>query len=335
MTQLVRTTALPVGEQLDYWHHLISESFVPLDASVPRESASADEAGFRGQLRGKELGPIQVNEVAADGHVVRRTPRLISGSERDYYKLGVQLRGYCLLTQDDREAPLTPGDFAIYDTTRPYTLAFDGSFRMLVLMFPRPTLGMPVGQVRQVTATRFSGRQGLSALVSRFLMQLAAHLEEVDVAGGVRLASNTTDLLVTALTERLDGVATQTDAHRSLLVRVMSYIEQRLDDPGLSPDEVAAVHHISTRYLYKLFREENTTVAAWIRDRRLAHCSHDLRDPAQAGRTVGAIAARWGFVDAAHFSRTFKSAFDVPPQEYRLSANPDGQRQLSRGPGAA
>jgi len=36
-----------------------------------------------------------------------------------------------------------------------------------------------------------------------------------------------------------------------------------------------------------------------------------------ANRPVTAIAARWGFTDAAHFSRIFRAAFGNSPTGYR------------------
>jgi transcriptional regulator GlxA family with amidase domain len=33
---------------------------------------------------------------------------------------------------------------------------------------------------------------------------------------------------------------------------------------------------------------------------------------------VAAIAARWGFSSAAHFSQVFRGAHGIPPGEYRL-----------------
>jgi AraC-like DNA-binding protein len=58
-------------------------------------------------------------------------------------------------------------------------------------------------------------------------------------------------------------------------------------------------------------------VAGWVRERRLERSRHDLLDPALAARPVSAIAARWGLVDPAHFSRLFRAAYGVPPLEYR------------------
>ena len=109
-----------------------------------------------------------------------------------------------------------------------------------------------------------------------------------------------------------------------LLLRTMTFIERHLGDAALTPGRIADAQHISTRYLHKLFEAEGTTVSAWIRHRRLHRCSNDLRDPALAGRSVSAIAARWGLPDAAHFSRLFRAAFGVSPRDFRLGVRAEG-----------
>ncbi|MFC6882249.1 MULTISPECIES: helix-turn-helix domain-containing protein [Actinomadura] len=316
MTLLIRTSDLVPSERFEFWRSAVSEMFVPLRTDAARPER------FDGSMRGFELGALKVAEVAAGPHVVRRTGALIARSDPGHYKLGVQLRGYCVLTQDGREAPLVPRDLAVYDTTRPYTLAFDDAYRQLVLMFPRRLLRLPDEAVAGITATRISGRRGLGAVLSPFLAGLAGHLDELDGRAAVRLADNVLDLLVTLLAERLDVAAPAAGTRGALLVRARAYIERHLGDPDLGPDRVAAAHHVSTRYLYKIFQDEGTTVSAWIRQRRLEHCRRDLRDPLQLGRPVSAIAAGWGFVDAARFSRLFKAAYGASPREYRRGGGP-------------
>jgi AraC-like DNA-binding protein len=71
------------------------------------------------------------------------------------------------------------------------------------------------------------------------------------------------------------------------------------------------------RYLYRLFEAQGTTVAAWIRHRRLERCRADLTDPALRAAPVSAVAARWGLPDSAHFSRLFRRTYGLPPAEYR------------------
>ncbi|MFD5232128.1 hypothetical protein ACFWJ5_27085 [Streptomyces qaidamensis] len=46
-----------------------------------------------------------------------------------------------------------------------------------------------------------------------------------------------------------------------LTERVLGYMEQRLADPGLNPEGIAAAHRISRRYLYKLLAARGYTVA--------------------------------------------------------------------------
>jgi AraC-like DNA-binding protein len=90
--------------------------------------------------------------------------------------------------------------------------------------------------------------------------------------------------------------------------------------PGCSWPSSGAAHHISVRYLQKLFEGEGETVTGWIRARRMEHCRKDLAAAEFAEVPVCSIAARWGLVDAAHFSRLFKAAYGLPPGEYRIGA---------------
>jgi AraC-like DNA-binding protein len=318
MPDVARTLDLPPDQRFDYWKHVLSDTFVPLEVSSP-----GGDADFRGQLRGCELGSLGLIEVQAEPHTARRTARLVKAAPAGCYKIGVQLRGTSLLIQDGREALLTPGDFAIYDTDRPYSLALS-DHRMLVLIFPRDVIGLPQHQVAGLTATRLPGEVGgMASLIGPFLVKVADLLDEMDASSlgvGLRLAGNVVDLLGTVLAERLDCVPADPDiAHRALMLQITAFIEEHLGEADLAPAQIAAAHHISLRQLHKLFHASGTTVAGWIRQRRLEHCGHDLRDPRCATRSVAAIGARWGYPDPAHFSRLFKATYGMGPRDYRAS----------------
>jgi AraC-like DNA-binding protein len=318
MPDVARTLDLPPGERLDYWKHALSDTFVPLEVSNPR-----GDSDFRGRLQGCELGRLRLIDVHAEPHTARRTARLVRATPAGCYKIGLQLRGTAVLIQDGREATLTPGDFAIYDTDRPYTLVLD-DHRMLVLVFPRDMLGLPQSQLAGLTATRLPGEAGgMASLIGPFLGQVADLLDEMDTGGlgvSVRLAGNVVDLLATVLAERLDRAPADLDtAHRALILQIAAFIEEHLGEADLAPTQIAAAHHISLRQLHKLFHASGTTVAGWIRQRRLEHCGHDLRDPRCATRSVAAIGARWGYPDPAHFSRLFKATYGIGPRDYRAS----------------
>ncbi|WP_030453387.1 helix-turn-helix domain-containing protein [Herbidospora cretacea] len=311
MLYIAHTAGVPAEERQDFWQDVVSSAFVPLEAVFPTKR-------FEGKLRSTSLGPLDVIDVDTTAHQARRTPRLVSAAPSDSLKLGLFVKGRGRLEQDGRQAVVGTGEMAVYDTDRPYWLHFDEPTRMVVLLFPRAMLGLPHDRVDQVTGRSIPSAGGVGALVAPFLLRLAAQLDDVEVRDGARLAGNVVDLVATMLADRLDLPPADPDAaRRAMLLRITSYIEGHLGDPGLDPARIAAAHHISTRYLHKLFSAESTTVAAWIRTRRLERCVRDLRDPLQAARPVSAIGAQWGFPDASHFSRLFKAAYGLSPRDYR------------------
>jgi AraC-like DNA-binding protein len=120
-------------------------------------------------------------------------------------------------------------------------------------------------------------------------------------------------------------------AQSARLRQIQVYIEAHLAEPELSPSRVAAANRVSLRYLYKLFKEADTSVAEWIRERRLCRCAEALASPTPGGRSIADIAFAWGFNDLSHFSRAFKQRFGVSPRDYRR-ARVNGRRRPASSP---
>lgn len=184
-------------------------------------------------------------------------------------------------------------------------------------MFPCDALALPADYVGQLAAVRMAGSAGLSGIVGQFIRQLSENLDVLSGPSGSRLAANALDLVSTMLHAEMDIAPDRMKPQALLAVSIREYIDANLSDPLLSPATIAAAHFISTRHLHNVFHESGTTVASWIRSQRLEGARRDLRDPLHAGKSVGAVAAHWGFLDAAHFSRTFRDAFGVPPSDWR------------------
>lgn len=307
--QEVQTAEAP---DFDTWRHLVSESFVPLDVTCDRKD------NFQGSMRSRSMGDVSAVEVSAEGHNVLRKPSLIRDTDGHYFKLSIMLEGSGLLIQDNREALLLPGDIAVYDTQRPYTLAFEDSFRCLVLMFPPQLMDLPASSVGQLTAVRMGRDERLGRVISPFLVEIARNLDQFSDAIGTRLAYNAVDLVTTMFSAELDlSKGTASNPRAELMHRIRAYIEANLGDSHLNLAAVAAAHFISTRYLHSLFHDENESAANWIRNRRLERCRRELKDPVHARRSISSIASKWGFNDAAHFSRLFRAAFGETPSNYR------------------
>ncbi|MCX4471474.1 helix-turn-helix domain-containing protein [Micromonospora sp. NBC_01655] len=315
---VVSTADVSPGDRFAFWREVSAKLWVPYDLARERQA----ETGFEARVGISEFGPVQATLMTTMAHSVRRTPRLIRQADPEVFKVSCTVSGSGTLTQDGRRAEFGTGDLVLYDTSRPYVAELrpdDSTSRMLLLRFPRALLPFPPQELRELSAVRIPGARGVGALSSRFLLQLADQMDELTPAETARLATLTLDVLITALADALDiqKVVPADTRQRALTARIHAFIRDHLGNPDLTPNVIAAAHHISVRYLHKLFQQEEHTVAGWIRVQRLDRCRRDLAEPRLAGRTINAIAARWGFTSAAHFSQAFRARYGQSPTEFR------------------
>jgi AraC-like DNA-binding protein len=98
-------------------------------------------------------------------------------------------------------------------------------------------------------------------------------------------------------------------ARAALLHRILQRMETTLGNPDLSIVTLARDVGISPRYLRRLFAADQMSFAATLKARRLERCRADLTSPLHAQLGISEIAFRWGFNDAAHFSRSFRERY--------------------------
>ena len=313
MPVICDTSSVPVEDRAELWVTASSELFVPL------ECTPHDRASFGGFLQAGEVGPLALSRLEVSPHTIRRTAALAAETAGDRYKLSLLLAGQALVVQDGREAVLRPGDFALYDCSRPYTIEGVGNFRMLVCMLPRAVLGLEPTRVGRMTATRISGDGGIAWAVAPFLERLA----DLAIRGEAPRACDRVVESVVELVESLCASVIENDSGRSpssrveLLLRAHAYAQSRLGDSSLAPGEIAAAVHVSKRYLHRLFEDDGSTVSSWIRQRRLEGFRRDLTDPSRRDEMVTNIGVRWGLTNPAHLSRLFRDAYGLSPTEYR------------------
>ncbi|MHA3724996.1 AraC-like ligand-binding domain-containing protein [Leucobacter sp. HY1910] len=293
----------------------VSDSFVPL---AVRHKPTPE---FQGRVCSTRVDRFAFAEVAAGAHEVERTPQLISRGRSEYYKVGVLLSGRGLLVQDNRELTLSPGDIAIYDTGRPYSLEFDAEFRNFVFMLPKETLDIPLELMDQLVASRLCPASPVTALLAQHLPLVPQATAHSSAVGGTHIARSTVGLVEAVCLDQLGTDPVALDPKYRLLQEVRDYIDSNLASPTLSPPQIAAAHYISVRHLHSLFRAEGVSVSAWIRARRLERCQRELADVRLAHHAISVIASRSGFVDAAHFSKLFRSHTGVTPREFRSHAH--------------
>ncbi|MGV9674868.1 helix-turn-helix domain-containing protein [Nocardia sp. NPDC003482] len=319
------TDEVEPSELEGYWHHVLGDTFAPVN--LEGWDLSPDPmARLTGTVRGRML----FAELTASPHIHRRTPRCIRRSDAAYFQIAVLTEGAASLEQDGRIAELMPGDFVVYENSRPFTWTFYRPWSVSVLSVPSDAVPLGEGERRGVSGRVLSGRHGLSAVVGRFVLDLVRHGADVPESRSEEILARTTDLAVCLLAE--PGEVRHADAaQRSLTTRVKAYIEQHLSDPALSPNDIAAAAHISTRYLHKLFQAENESVALYIRRRRLTRVRAELLERRWAHLSIATLAHRNGFGDISGFHRVFRATYGISPGALRRghARRPEGDDALS------
>ncbi|MFC4949397.1 helix-turn-helix domain-containing protein [Pseudonocardia sp. GCM10023141] len=310
MPRLLTTDEVDACDRLDYWNHAVSAAYVQLTCEAPGSDVVGD-------IKVDSLATLELSQVTATAQHVRRTPSLIAATAEDYFLVSIQTRGVGLISQDDRTAELHPGDFALYDSTRPYALRFDGDFQQYVLMLPGPTLRSQLRGAPALTARSVRGARGAGHLMIEMIRTLAADIAVLEPAAAAAVAQSVEHIVVAGLSSLAADEPVPEPSLAARREQVKAVGRAHLRDPGLTVAAIAAQLHTSVSTLHRAFAGEPTSIAEWIWAQRLDAVRADLCDPTLRHRTISDLAFAWGFVDASHFSRAFRARFGCTAREVR------------------
>lgn len=164
----------------------------------------------------------------------------------------------------------------------------------------------PISMHGHALARRLTGR-GLAALEEPALSMVR------EQARGILAAAADTARCVAIARGMLDRIAgvTRPDPNVDRRVAAMcDYIRGHVRDARIELADVATAAHLSPERARHLFREQTGLgVRPYVLWTRLNSALHALPDAAQ----LTAVAHECGFADAAHFTRTFRSMYGIPP----------------------
>jgi AraC-like DNA-binding protein len=317
--QRMTAAEVPPHNRFDWFAEVVSHVL------LPTAFRAEDTGGFYAQGGLLDLGAAQMARFTYAPLRSRRTPALIRKGDPEQYQLGLVTSGSAWFAQQGGEAEAGAGDMVLWDTSRPYESGsgMDGrSVEVFVLQIPKARMPLPSQQVDKLLGRRVRGGAGIAAILAGFLVDLAEKGPDCSPHELGGLGEMAVDLATSCLAGQLGSTVEQSAELRAhtLLRRVNAFIEHHLGDPDLTPRVIADHHHLSLRSLHALFHDEPEGVAATIRRRRLERCRADLARPDLRQQLIQTIAARWGFTSTTAFSRTFRTAYDITPRDYRADA---------------
>lgn len=307
------TALVDPAQRLAYWADLVCDTYVQLDCEP-----HAGQRSIEGRIESGRLSTLALSRVTATPQLVRRTASRIARASEDFFLVSIQTDGEGVVSQDGRDARLRPGDFALYDSTRPYTLRFDGDFQQIVLMLPGPTLRTALRDTDRLTATAVCGERGAGHLMIGMIRSLASTIDTLAPESAAAVADSVTQILVAGLSA-LPQVRQPVPTARTAFLReqVKAHVRAHLRDPALTVTGISKALRMSISTLHRIWAGEACSLSEWIWTQRLDMARRELSDPLLASRSVSDIAFACGFNDAAHFSRSFRARFGCAPRELR------------------
>lgn len=312
MSLALSTHDVPLHHRREWLTEVIGRSFVRASISAPPGSDMHNELCMHSNGGDLQLGTIRSNAL-----VVER--RAGAPETQDAFFAVVSMSGSHVVEQDGRRISLQPGDVTIYDTTRQHSVTCGDGFSKIVLSIPRSYLRERAPFLERCMAMRVAGGKGLAAVAARAAESFVKEVNHFSGAEFGLVADQCGELLMAALAGGMHMEKSVPQGRWTTLRRVKDFIELRLGDPELDVGMIAAATGLSRRHVSNLFNDEGTSPMRYVWRRRLENCGRDLAARSWAGATVTDIAFRWGFSDAAHFSRAFKGAFGMSPSDWRKS----------------
>jgi acetamidase/formamidase/AraC-like DNA-binding protein len=239
--------------------------------------------------------------------------------------LATPLEGDVHLAHGGRPFRLAPDEIVFGDVSALTPLVVRTHSQLLLVGFPTPSLHNRLLDCVSPLRVQLPSNAVGTLFLSGLLRTIAATMENMHEEMARPIETSLLDLLAQMLTTTGDatpdaGPGTMRQGTARTLQRIRTAIEQRLGDPTLTIADIAAAERTSVRYVQKLFERDGESFLHFVRMRRLERAREDLTDPAHSHLSISDICFRWGFNDAAHFSRAFHDAFGVSPRNFRRAA---------------
>ena len=288
-----------------YWRESVTQAYLPLE---PETQSRGD---FQGRIARNGCNRLKVSRVLSSRSIVARTAAGIARRANGDFFANLLLSGSGVVRQGDRTALAKAGDVIVIDTNQTFSLDFSEGVDLVCVAFDGSAVRRVIARTGNPADLVVRGKAA-GRLVAAYMSGLAEDLESVGA-----IADLAADQFP-ALAARAAAPLAPTSAHlASLAMRIREFVEAEIGDRDLGAKRIATALGASRSTVYEAMAAQGLTVAGFIRDCRLRGCIAEFGSADLNNLPTAAIAGRWGFRDAAAFSRTFKRMAGASPGEFR------------------
>ncbi len=304
------TEKIPQEHQLEVWQQTAS----PLFDVIPMK----DMRSFSCSVTSYLVGQLTFNHTTFDRTQFIRTSRHLSihGSDcitLQYYCSG-QIQGNL---ESGVQLQMASDRISIHDFAHPYTGIGETS-NQFAIVIPRHLITVHDQIYKNYPVFSWSVNSSVGRILTHAWLTIWKNLPDMSQADASAIAQGFIGLLNGLLSSKLD-MATRAQVELSTIDAMKAHLQANLHLINLGVESLCEIFHCSRSTVYRLFKAEGG-VQAYVREQRLKYCYQELQQlPPSSRKTISEIAGKWGFADAASFSRLFRKHYGISPSEVNAS----------------
>ena len=306
--------AEPPQRQLEAWRERVGHviDVVPSSAGIGKP--------FQAAIDRYEVGDIVFTDCRSDAMLLERSLARISTDNVRNFAFHVFAEGdvdsVTVRSSAQRDAPAAAKLVAL-DMGQPVRM-HRNACRVLSFFVPGTMLQEVFPDPAAVHARTMQPDSPIARLALDHAAALGREIATLSAPAAEGAVRDAVQLLVASFGKqaRLSGGA-RAAARAAMFGQVRRYVQANLHRADLSPENVLAALHLPRPTLYRLFQHEGG-LGAYIRHLRLRQAADDLvRYP---HLMVTDVAYGVGFKSPSDFTRAFRRAYSMSPQEFRASS---------------
>lgn len=302
------TAGIEGARSVEAWRQAMAEVYYRLDI----QSAHADR--LQGELLDWQSDILGVSNFRADAQRVTRRKEAAKADKTEDFVFLFPTRKVMRFQQRGRDGLVLPGSVFLLNAAEAYVVDVPDGSENITIKIDREQLADRIPGIDDLCATaNFANRLLVPAITTLGEQVLKLQPSE----HSTRIQDCIIDLLCLMLEcrEQPDGDdLVRETLGTSLFNRICAHIRRNLADHGLTPDQAAAEHKISLRYLHKIFQYRGTSFGQVLLEERLQQAQVLILAAGSKTTNLGEVAYRCGFASQSHFSVSYKKRFGMSPR---------------------
>ena len=286
-----------------------------LDMPIARAQVAK---GFRGELDTYVLRDMIYLDSRTDPMSQARTAERISGDKMRDYCFHVVVEGIAETEvrslRSHKSKQFVPGVLAL-DMNQTMSMKRPTRARVLAFFLPRSVVESAIPDAESLHGKVVAYNSSLACLLRKHLHAMHKALpamSDIEADDALHIAA---ELILAAYSkEASQRNSARAAARAAMLGRINHYIDTHLYAYELAPETILSRFPVARATLYRLFKQEGG-LHAYIRNCRLREAADEL--VRSRSTPIADIGGRLGFSYAADFTRAFRRAYGMAPQEFR------------------